>query len=128
MRVGVSPHLRLLIGRVVAHAAVQREGAVLPLAVLGHVTLEKGTAVRLKAAHVTPGGQVESVCVCVLQSPWKQMQRFLLSAMTLLHAHDFLTHFSLIIMNKSGIILLCWVSLRNKTGRGRRFCSFERFW
>lgn len=54
--VGVSPHLCLLIGRVVAHAAVQREGATLPLAVFRHVTLEKSSTVRLKAAHVTPGG------------------------------------------------------------------------
>lgn len=56
VRVGVSPHLCLLIGRVVADAAVQREGAALPLAVFCHVTLEKGAAVRLEAAHVTPEG------------------------------------------------------------------------
>lgn len=56
VRAGVSPHLCLLIGRVVAHAAVQREGAVLPLAVFCHVTVEKGTPVRLKTAHMTPGG------------------------------------------------------------------------
>lgn len=51
----MSPHLRLLIGGVVAHAAVQRERAALPLSMLGHVTLEKGTDVRLKPTDVTPG-------------------------------------------------------------------------
>lgn len=56
VRVGVSPHLCLLIGRVVAHAAVQRERAVLPLAVFGHVTLEEGASVCLKPTHVAPAG------------------------------------------------------------------------
>lgn len=50
----MSPHLRLLIGQVVAGAAVQREGVALPLAVLRHVTLEKALAVRLEPAYVTP--------------------------------------------------------------------------
>lgn len=53
--VNVSPHLCLLIGQVVAHAAVQREGVALPLAVFRHVTLEKASAVRLEPAYVTPG-------------------------------------------------------------------------
>lgn len=53
--VGVRPHVCLLMGRVVARAAVQREGGALPLAMLGHVTLEKGLAVGLEPAHVTPG-------------------------------------------------------------------------
>lgn len=53
--VGVHPHVCLLIGRVVARTAVQREGGALPLAMLGHVTLEKGLAVCLEPAHVTPG-------------------------------------------------------------------------
>lgn len=52
--VGVHPHVCLLIGRVVARTAVQREGGALPLAMLGHVTLEKGLAVCLEPAHVTP--------------------------------------------------------------------------
>lgn len=54
--VEVSPHLRLLIGQVVAGAAVQREGVALPLAVLAHVALEKASPIRLEPAHVTPGG------------------------------------------------------------------------
>jgi len=57
VRVGVSPHLGLLIGRVVAQAAVQREGVVLPLAVVRHVTLEQAPPLHLKATHVTPGGE-----------------------------------------------------------------------
>ncbi len=69
VRVAVSPHLCLLIGRVVAHAAVQREGAVLPLAVFGHVTLEKGTPVGLKPTDMTPGGRrVDTGQVCVVGS------------------------------------------------------------
>lgn len=55
MPVDVSPHLCLLIGQVVARAAVQREGVALPLAVLRHVTLEKTSSVRLESAYVTPG-------------------------------------------------------------------------
>lgn len=57
MRVGVKPHLCLLIGGMVADVAVQREGAALPLAVFSHVTLEKVTAVHLKATDVTPEGR-----------------------------------------------------------------------
>lgn len=59
MRVGVKPHLCLLIGGMVADVAVQREGAALPLAVFSHVTLEKVTAVHLKAADVTPEAEEE---------------------------------------------------------------------
>lgn len=53
--VGVRPHLCLLIGRVIASAAVQREGVALPLAMLSHVTLKKGSPIRLEPAHMTPG-------------------------------------------------------------------------
>lgn len=52
----MTPHLCLLIGRVAADAAVQREAALLPLAMLCHVTLEKGVALSFKATHVTPEG------------------------------------------------------------------------
>lgn len=54
MRLHVHLHLYLLIGRVLAPAAVQREQAALPLAVFHHVTLEKGVAFGLKAADVAP--------------------------------------------------------------------------
>lgn len=54
VRLHVRPHLRLLVGGVLAPAAVQREQAALPLPVLRHVTLEEGVAFRLKAADVAP--------------------------------------------------------------------------
>lgn len=56
MCVHVGSHLRLLIGCVVARAAVQREGVLLPLAVFCHVTLKEGMTLGLKAAHMAPRG------------------------------------------------------------------------
>lgn len=73
--VNVSPHLCLLIGQVVARAAVQREGAALPLAVFRHVTLEKASPVRLEPAYVTPGRAGTMITITMLLNIKKYCRR-----------------------------------------------------